>query len=62
MTYNVTFEKNGVIQSNLIKTYHNERLIRLYFLHTLKADRVFSVEIATDDDMKPGKPVINWNF
>ncbi|MBR2212772.1 MAG: hypothetical protein IJ896_15220 [Fibrobacter sp.] len=56
--YNVSFEKNGVYQSNLVETDKSPVEIGLYFRDVKKASHVFGVDFATRDDERPGKPVL----
>lgn len=57
-TYNISFEKNGVYQANLIKGYSEEQVED--FFKKYKPDaKVLGVKVATKDDERPGKPVID---
>lgn len=59
MKYNVSFCKNGIYQSNLVETEKSPVEIGYYFRDIKKADNVLGVTVATADDERPGKPVIN---
>ena len=61
MRYNVSYEMNNVYQNCLVETDHdlqeNKDLIAQRLRITV--DKVFGIKIATPDDERPGKPVIN---
>ena len=56
--YNVSFEKNGIYQSNLVETNKTPVEIGLYYKDVEKANHVFGIDLATADDERPGKPVV----
>lgn len=60
MLYNVSFIKDNIFQTNLVKTYHEPAMIKLYYDQIIKADKVFQIIEARPDDMKPGKNIIEF--
>ena len=56
--YVVSFKKNEVYQSNLVKTDKSIREIFDYFMDERKATEIFGIGEDTQDDLRPGKPVI----
>jgi len=56
-TYEVTFERNGVYQSNLAVA-ENDLNVKNWFNENKKSTRVIAIKEATSDSMKPGKPCI----
>lgn len=56
--YNVSYQKNGVFQTCLVKTNQSPVFVGHYFRDVRKATHVYAVDIATADDMRPGKPCI----
>jgi len=59
MLYNVSFIKNNVFQTNLVNTNHEPQMIKMYF-EQIKGSQVLGIEKARKDDMRPGKPVIEF--
>ena len=57
-TFNISFKRNDVYQANLIKGYSEEQVTD-YFKSYKPDAEILGVKIATSDDMKPGKPVID---
>lgn len=57
-TYNVSFLKNDVYQSNLVKTSKSPVEIAQYFIDVKHVHEVLGINIATADDNRPGKPVL----
>lgn len=57
-TFNISFKKDGVYQANLIKGYSEEQVTEFYANYKPEAE-IIGVKLATNDDMKPGKPVID---
>lgn len=57
-TFNISFKKDGVYQANLIKGYSEEQVTEFYANYKPDAE-IIGVKLATNDDMKPGKPVID---
>lgn len=57
-TFNISFKKDGVYQANLIKGYNEEQVTEFYANYKPEAE-IIGVKLATNDDMKPGKPVID---
>lgn len=56
--YNVTFEKNGVCQTNFVETDKSPVDVGLYYRDVKKVTHVFAVDYATADDERPGKPIV----
>lgn len=57
-TFNISFELNNVPQTNLIKAYDEEQA-KEYFANYKPNAKIYGINVATNDDMKPGKPVID---
>lgn len=57
-TFNISFKRNDVYQANLIKGYSEEQVVE-YFKSYKPDAEVLGVKVATNDDMRPGKPVID---
>ena len=57
-TFNILFKVNDVYQANLIKGYSEEQVTEYFKAHKPKAE-ILGVKLATKDDEKPGKPVID---
>ena len=57
-TFNISFKCNDVYQANLIKGYSEEQVSE-YFKSYKPDAEILGVKIATKDDEKPGKPVID---
>lgn len=55
--YDVSFLKNEIYQSNIVKTDKSPVEVALYF-KDVKQAKVLSVDEATADDLKPGKPIL----
>lgn len=61
--YTVSFKKNEVYQSNLVKTDKSISEILDYFMNEKKATEVFGIGEATQDDLRPGKPIVKiWGY
>ena len=56
--YEISFSKNHVYQSNLVRTNKSPVEIGLWFKEKYSDIRVTRIAIATVDSMKPGKPFI----
>lgn len=56
--YTVSFKKNNVYQTNLVKTDKSISEIYDYFMEIKKVSDIFGIGEAMRDDIKPGKPVI----
>ena len=57
-TFNISFKANDVYQTNLIKGYSEEQVTD-YFKEYKPNAEILGVKIATKDDERPGKPVID---
>lgn len=57
-TFNISFKYNDVYQANLIKGYSEEQVIN-YFKSYKPDAEILGVKLATKDDEKPGKPIID---
>lgn len=57
-TYNISFKRDEVYQANLIKGYSEEQVTR-YFKEYKPDAEILGVKLATRDDDRPGKPVID---
>lgn len=55
--YNVSFERNGVYQTNIVETDKSPADIEAYYKNKKKTN-VFGVNPMTQDDVRPGKPVV----
>lgn len=56
--FNISFKANDVYQANLIKGYSEEQVTEYFKAYKPNAE-VLGVKVATKDDEKPGKPVID---
>lgn len=56
--YNVSFKRNGVYQSNLFKA-NSEQAIQDWYWENKPDAEVIAIKVATPDDEKPGKPLID---
>ncbi len=57
MVYNVSFEKNGVPQCSLAQS-KNKKDVEKWFKKNKPTASIYSIDIAEQDDMKPGKACI----
>lgn len=55
--YNISFERRGVYQANLIEA-PSEAIAEAYYTKTHPDARVFGIHHARSEDKRPGKPVI----
>lgn len=55
--YEVSFLKNGVYQSNLVKTEKSPVDIGLWYKENKPDTQVIGISIATSDSMRPDKPI-----
>ncbi len=56
--YEVTFEKDGIFQSNIVSTEKPVDAIVLWYKENKPGTFVHNISIATSESMKPGKPII----
>lgn len=56
--YDVSFEKNGIGQSNLVRTNKDIDTIKDFFKQ-VKGCEVYGVRETTPESMKPGKPIVS---
>ena len=56
--FNISFKVNNVYQANLIKGYSEEQVTEYFKTYKPNAE-ILGVKVATKDDEKPGKPVID---
>lgn len=56
--YNISFERNGICQSNLADASSREAVEQWFAQHKPDA-KILNIEEAGADDMRLGKPIIN---
>ena len=56
--YEVSFLKNGIYQSNIVKTKKSPVDIGLWYKENKPDASIIDISIATLDSIKPGKPTI----
>lgn len=56
--YEVTFERNGIYHSNIVRTEKSPVDVALWYKENKPGTSVLDVSIATSESMKPGKPII----
>ena len=57
--YEVTFERDGIYHSNIIKTEKSPVDIEFWYKDNRPGTVVLNISIATSESMKPGKPIIH---
>jgi hypothetical protein len=56
--YDASFKRNGVYQSNLVRTDKNVSEIRSWFKENRPDSEILGILFADSDSLRPGKPVI----
>lgn len=56
--YEISFLKNSVYQSNIVRTEKSPVDVSLWYKENRPNTSVIGISIATSDSMKPGKPII----
>lgn len=56
--YEVSFKKNDVYQSNIIKTKKSIVDIELWYKENRPDREIIDISIAMEDGIRPGKPII----